>query len=103
MVIPCSVEVSNKEWQVPTPGSRPHDPEYAPDGSAWYTGQMANVLGRFDPKTNQFKEYHLKTPMSGPHGLIAAKDATIRFTANFKPYIGKPDPTPEAVTDFPRP
>jgi virginiamycin B lyase len=32
VVIPGSVEVSIKEWQVPTPGSRPHDPEFAPDG-----------------------------------------------------------------------
>ncbi len=70
VVIPGSVEVSIKEWQVPTPGSRPHDPAFAPDGSVWYTGQMANVLGRFDPKTQQFKEYPLKTPMSGPHGLV---------------------------------
>ena len=84
VVIPGSVEVSIKEWQVPTPGSRPHDPEFAPDGSAWYTGQMANVLGRLDPKTNQFKEYPLKTPGSGPHGLIADKDGNIWFTANFK-------------------
>ena len=45
VVIPGSVAVSIKEWQVPTPGSRPHDPAYAPDGSVWYTGQMANVSG----------------------------------------------------------
>jgi virginiamycin B lyase len=103
VVIPGSVEVSIKEWQVPTPGSRPHDPEYAPDGSAWYTGQMANVLGRFDPKTNQFKEYHLKTPMSGPHGLIADKDGNIWFTANFKAYIGKLNPKTGDVTEYPMP
>jgi virginiamycin B lyase len=34
-----------KEWDVPTPHSRPHDPAVAPDGSLWYTGQMANKLG----------------------------------------------------------
>jgi len=57
VVIPGGVEVSIKEWQVPTPGSRPHDPAIAPDGSVWYTGQMANVLGRFDPATQKFKEF----------------------------------------------
>jgi virginiamycin B lyase len=103
VVIPGSVEVSIKEWQVPTPGSRPHDPLFAPDGSVWYTGQMANTLGRFDPKTNQFKEYHLKTPMSGPHGLIADKDGNIWFTANFKAYIGKLDPKTGEVTEYPMP
>ena len=27
----------------------PHDPLAASDGSLWYSGQMANVLGRLDP------------------------------------------------------
>src|SRR4029077_5700323 len=58
-IIPGNVDVSIKEWMGPAPGSRPHDPMFAPDGSAWYSGQMANVLGRFDPKTEQFKEYKL--------------------------------------------
>ncbi len=103
VVIPGSVEVSIKEWQVPTPGSRPHDPAYAPDGSVWYTGQMANVLGRFDPKTERFKEYPLKTPDSGPHGLVADKDGNIWFTANFKAYIGKLDPKTGDITEYPMP
>ena len=37
--------VTIREWDVPTPNSRPHDPEAAADGSIWYTGQRANVLG----------------------------------------------------------
>jgi virginiamycin B lyase len=103
VVIPGSVEVSIKEWQVPTAGSRPHDPAFAPDGSVWYTGQMANVLGRFDPKTQQFKEYPLKTAGSGPHGLVPDKDGNIWFTANFKGYIGKLDPKTGDVKEYPMP
>jgi virginiamycin B lyase len=103
VVIPGSVEVSIKEWQVPTAGSRPHDPAFAPDGSVWYTGQMANVLGRFDPKTSQFKEYPLKTPSSGPHGLVADQEGNIWFTANFKAYIGKLDAKTGNVTEYPMP
>lgn len=76
-----STKVAIKEWDVPTPHSRPHDPAVAPDGSLWYTGQMANKLGRFDPKTGQFKEFPLKTAESGPHGLVADRDGNIRFTA----------------------
>src|SRR5205807_6941705 len=45
-IISGPINVTVNEWVVPTPGSRPHDPMYAPDGSVWYTGQMANVLGR---------------------------------------------------------
>ncbi len=76
-----SGKVSIKEWDVPTPNSRPHDPAVAPDGSLWYTGQKANKLGRLDPKTGEFKEYPLKTPDSGPHGLVADRDGNIWFTA----------------------
>ena len=67
--LPGPAQVSIKVWTVPTPGSRPHDPLATRDGAIWYSGQMANVLGRLDPKTGQFKEYALKTPHSGPHGL----------------------------------
>jgi virginiamycin B lyase len=59
-----NTQVTFKEWQVPTPNSWPHDPLAASDGSIWYTGMNANVLGRFDPNTQQFKEFKLKTPES---------------------------------------
>jgi virginiamycin B lyase len=60
------LNVQIKEYEVPTPHSRPHDPALAPDGSLWYTGQGANKLGRLDPTTGAFKEYPLKTPNPGP-------------------------------------
>jgi len=101
-LVPGNVQVSFKEWDVPTPGSRPHDPMYAPDGMVWYTGQMANVLGRFDPKTQQFKEYHLPDG-SGPHGLIPDHEGNVWYTANFGAYIGKLDPRTGKVTQYPMP
>jgi hypothetical protein len=85
-------KVSIKEWEVPTPNSRPHDPTVAPDGSLWYTGQRTNKLGRLDPQTGQFKEYPLKTPGSGPHGLVADREGNIWFTVIAKGYVGKLDP-----------
>ena len=96
------VKVTIQEWSVPTPGSRPHDPLYAPDGMVWYTGQMASVLGRFDPRTHTFKEFHLPDG-SGPHGLIADHDGNIWYTANFAAYIGKLDPKTGKVTQYPMP
>ena len=77
VVVPGPAKASMKVWQVPTPGSRPHDPLAARDGSLWYTGQMANVLGRVDPKSGKVKEYPLKTAHSGPHGLVEDKDDNI--------------------------
>jgi virginiamycin B lyase len=96
-------KVAIKEYDVPTPQSRPHDPAVAPDGSLWYTGQRANKLGRLDPATGKFKEFPLKTPGSGPHGLVADKDGNIWFTAISKGYVGKLDPKTGAITEYKMP
>ena len=77
VVVSGAMSVSFKEWNVPTLGSRPHDPEPGPGGTIWWTGMFANVLGRLDPKTNEMKEYHAKTPASGPHGLAFDKDGNL--------------------------
>ncbi len=94
------LKVAIKEYDVPTPQSRPHDPALAPDGSLWYTGQMANKLGRLDPKTGEIKEYPLKTEGSGPHGLVADAQGNIWFTAAFRGYVGKLDPKTGTVTEY---
>ena len=92
--------VTIHEWDVPTKGAHPHDPAVGPDGALWFTEQMANKLGRLDPKSGAFKEYALKVEDSGPHGLVADRDGNIWFTGNFKWYIGKLDPRTGAVTEF---
>jgi virginiamycin B lyase len=95
-----TLNVQIKEYEVPTPKSRPHDPALAPDGSLWYTGQGANKLGRLDPKTGEFKEYPLKTPNSGPHGLVADKNGNIWFTAISGGYVGKLDPKTGEIAEY---
>jgi virginiamycin B lyase len=103
VLIPGPVQISIKAWQVPTPGSRPHDPLGTADGALWYSGQMANVLGRLDPKTGQFKEYPLKKEHSGPHGLMEDRNGNIWYTANTGALIGKLDPKTGANTEYPMP
>ena len=103
VVVPGPLKVSMKIWKASTPGSRPHDPLAATDGSLWYTGQMANVLGRVDPKTGKIKEYPLKTAHSGPHGLMEDKDGNIWYTGNTGALIGKLDPKTGTVTEYPMP
>lgn len=103
VVIPGAADVSFKAWQAPTPGSRPHDPLAARDGSLWYTGQLANVLGRVDPTTGAIKEFPLKTPHSGPHGLQEDKDGNIWYTGNTGSLMGKLDPKTGQVTEYPTP
>src|SRR5579863_2368393 len=97
VMVPGSAKVTIKEWQVPTPGSRPHDPMAAKDGSLWYSGQLANVLGRVDPATGEIKEFHLNTAHSGPHGLMEDKDRNIWYTGNTGSLMGKLDPKTGAV------
>lgn len=103
VLIPGPLQVSIKSWQVPTPGSRPHDPLATADGALWYTGQMANVLGRIDPKSGQFREYPLKTAHSGPHGLVEDRSGNIWYTGNTGALIGKLDPKTGANTEYPLP
>jgi virginiamycin B lyase len=103
VVIEGPAEVSFKEWQAPTPGSRPHDPLAARDGSLWYSGQLANVLGRVDPETGKTTEFPLKTPHSGPHGLKEDSDGNIWYTGNTGSLIGKLDPKTGAVTEYQTP
>jgi virginiamycin B lyase len=103
VLVPGPVKVSMKAWQAGTPGSRPHDPLAARDGSLWYTGQMTNTLGRVDPKTGAVKEYPLKTAHSGPHGLVEDKAGNIWYTGNTGALVGKLDPKTGQVTEYKMP
>lgn len=98
-----NVDVKIDEWLTPSKPPYPHDPTVAPDGSIWYTGQRANVVGRFDPSTQQFKEYTLPTPNSGPHGLQPDKDGNIWYTGNSAALIGKIDAKTGAITEYKMP
>jgi virginiamycin B lyase len=103
VLVPGPAKVSLKAWKAETPGARPHDPLAAKDGSLWYTGQMANVLGRVDPKTGKVKEYPLKTAHSGPHGLVEDKQGNIWYTGNTGSLIGKLNPKSGEVTEYKTP
>ncbi len=104
------VQAVIKEWDVLTPGARPHDPAVAPDGAVWYTGQANGTLGRIDPITGAKKEYPLKKLESatgkflpygvGPHGLIADNDGNIWYTAQLAGFVGRLDPKTGDQTQF---
>jgi virginiamycin B lyase len=96
-------QASIKLWDVPTLGSRPHDPLATKDGAIWWSGQLSNKLGRVDPKTGAIREYSLKSPHSGPHGLVEDKDGNIWFTGNVGGFIGKLDPKTGITTEYAMP
>lgn len=98
--VPGPVQASIKLWDVPTIGSRPHDPLATKDGAIWWTGQLSNKLGRLDPKTGAIREYTLKSPYTGPHGLTEDQDGNIWFTGNHASLIGKLDPKTGLTTEY---
>jgi streptogramin lyase len=51
-----TVDARFREWRV-TPASHPHDVAPAPDGTIWYTEQLAGYLGRLDPQRVPSSEY----------------------------------------------
>src|SRR5258708_11914183 len=101
VVIAGPVQATIKQWPVPTPGSRPHDPLATRDGMIWYTGQLAGVLGRLDPKTGKVKEFRLKTAHTGPHGLVEDKAGNVWFTGNSAQPIANLDPHTGVVSVHP--
>ena len=103
VIVPGPLSVGMTTFQVPTPGSRPHDPLATRAGALWYTGQMVNALGRVDPKTGAVKEYPLKTAHSGPHGLVEDRQGNIWYTGNAGALVGKLDPRTGAVTEYKMP
>jgi streptogramin lyase len=84
------------------PSGGKDDPAVGLDGALCYTAQLANALGRLDPKSGAIKEFPLKTPDSGPHRLAIDKAGFVWFTANFKAYIGRIDPQTALVHPFGR-
>ena len=98
--IPGPVKVKITEYPLPIPGSRPHDPLAAPDGTMWFTAHMGSYIGHLHPDTGKVDVYRTKTPASGPHGLAMDKDGNIFFTGNFKGYIGKLDVKTGKFTEY---
>ena len=86
----ADVTVEFQEWDVPGGvDTFPHDPAFAPDGSGWYAGYMANVLGRVDATTGEITEFALPTENSGPHGLVADGQGHIWYTGHRVALIGE--------------
>jgi virginiamycin B lyase len=99
VIVDGPVQASVKQWAVPTPGSRPHDPLATRDGAIWWTGQLSSKLGRLDPKTGETKEFPVRM-QTAPHGLVEDKDGNIWFTGNHLSLIGKLDPKTGQVTEY---
>jgi virginiamycin B lyase len=88
-----------KEWMTPTRGQRSRDPVEAPDGSIWWTGMWASLVGRLDPATGEMEEY--KLPVTArPHSIVPDADGNIWYMGNGNGTIGKLDPNTGLITQF---
>ena len=94
------VEIDIQEWIVPTLGQRSRDPIEAPDGSIWWTGMWASLVGQLDPVTDNMKEYPLP-PEARPHSIVPDEDGFIWYTGNGNGTIGKLDPATGDITEYP--
>jgi virginiamycin B lyase len=98
-LIPGDTEIEIVEWTVPTLGQRSRDPIEAPDGSIWWTGMWASLVGRIDPETMEMEEYHLP-PEARPHSLIADEDGSIWYTGNSNATLGRLEPRTGVITEY---
>ena len=84
-----------KYFNVPQ-GDHPHDVAPAPDGTVWYTGQRAGVLGRLNPDTGQVDRIPLGEG-SAPHGVIIGPDGAAWITDGGLNAIVRVDPATHEV------
>ena len=102
LLVEGDTRLSFTEWQVPTLGQRARDPVEAPDGSIWWAGQFANLIGRIDPKTGTMQEFDLPAGAM-PHSVTPDADGNVWYTGNKNGTVGKLDPRTGKITEFKMP
>jgi len=94
--------ITLREWTVPTLGQRARDPVQAPDGSIWWAGMWANLIGRINPETGEVTEYTLPENAK-PHTVTPDREGNIWYTGNSNATIGKLDPRTGMITEYKMP
>lgn len=94
--------ISFTEWVVPTLGQRARDPVEGLDGTIWWAGQWANLIGRINPNSGEMKEYPLPANAM-PHTVTVDAEGNIWYTGNKNGTVGKFNPETEEITEFKMP
>jgi virginiamycin B lyase len=89
--------ISFKEWIVPTLGQRPRDPLQLADGTIWWAGMYASLIGRLNPATGEMREYKLASD-ARPHSIVADRAGHIWYTGNGNGTVGRLDPATGSIT-----
>jgi len=69
-----STRVIITQWDLPRKDTVPHDMAMAADGTPWYADQSRMVIGKLNPKTNEFTEYSMPPLPNGRVGGISDID-----------------------------
>jgi virginiamycin B lyase len=101
-LVPGDVTVTFREWIVPTLGQRSRDPIQLKDGTIWWTGQFASLVGRLNPRTGEMKEYKL-APDARPHSIVDDAAGNIWYTGNANGTLGKVNPATGEITVYKMP
>ncbi len=99
-LVPGDFVIAIEEWQVPKLGQRSRDPVEAPDGSIWWTGMWASLVGRLDPTTGEMLEFPLP-PSARPHSIVPSADGMIWYTGNSNATLGRLNPEDGSITEYP--
>jgi virginiamycin B lyase len=95
-------KISFTQWQTPTLGQRSRDPIEAEDGSIWWAGQWANLIGQINPITGEMKEYWLPENAM-PHSVTTDNNGNIWYTGNKNGSVGKLDINSKKITEYKMP
>jgi virginiamycin B lyase len=81
LVLPASPAAAAEVSYFDVPqGDHPHDVAPAPDGTVWYTGQRAGVLGRLNPDTGQVDRIPLGEGSGAALASSSAQDGAAWIT-----------------------
>jgi len=98
-LVPGERRIAFTQWQVPTLGQRARDPIEAADGSIWWAGQWADLVGRIDPATGAMTEYPLPAGAK-PHSVTLDGAGKVWYTGNKNATLGRLDPATGEITEY---
>jgi virginiamycin B lyase len=101
-LVPGNVTIAFKEWTPPTLGQRPRDPLQLADGTIWWAGMYASLIGRLNPATGEMQEYRLEQN-ARPHSIVNDRDGNIWYTGNGNGTVGKLEPATGKITVYKMP
>ena len=101
-LVPGNTTVTFKEWTAPTLGQRPRDPLQLEDGTIWWAGMYASLIGRLDPATGAMREYRLEQN-ARPHSIVNDRNGNIWYTGNGNGTVGMLEPATGKITVYKMP